>query len=460
MKYYREGESDKLTQLVFCDISTPKTKAAKRLAAKAEPGNLNADDQNGFTVYEDIRDKLIAGGIPKEEIAFIHDADTEVRKKDLFAKVRSGKVRVLFGSTSKMGAGMNVQDRLIALHDLDAPWRPGDLEQRSGRIVRQGNRNKQVHIHRYVTESTFDAYLWQTLEQKQKFISQIMTSKSPVRSCDDVDETALSFAEIKALCAGDPRIKEKMDLDIEVSKLKLMKAGHQSRQFRLEDQILKEFPAEIEQCKGYIEGFKEDMQTLSEYPIPEEGFIGMTVRGDYLTDKENAGAALIDALKEAKIFEAVHIGEYRGMQMYLSVEDFGKNHILTLKGKMSHRVELGKDPRGNLIRIENALNAIPERLKSTETRLETLENQMADAKAELGKPFEREEELQHKSARLNELNIELNMDEHGGKEDMLTDDSAVSKSKRPSVLEKLKSAKEKTDNPVARKPTKRLEESL
>ena len=311
-----------------------------------------------------------------------------------------------------------------------------------------------------MTESTFDTYLWQTLEQKQKFISQIMTSKSPVRSCDDVDETALSFAEIKALCAGDPRIKEKMDLDIEVSKLKLMKAGHQSRQFRLEDQILKEFPAEIEQCKGYIEGFKEDMQTLSEYPIPEEGFIGMTVRGDYLTDKENAGAALIDALKEAKIFEAVHIGEYRGMQMYLSVEDFGKNHILTLKGKMSHRVELGKDPRGNLIRIENALNAIPERLKSTETRLETLENQMADAKAELGKPFEREEELQQKSARLNELNIELNMDEHGGKEDMLPDDSAVPKSERPSVLEKLKAAKERIDNPVARKPTKRLEESL
>ena len=460
IRYYREGEADKLTQLVFCDISTPKSKTARKAAAKAEPGNLLSDEKNDFTVYEDIRDKLIRSGIPKDEIAFIHDADTEVRKKDLFAKVRAGKVRVLFGSTSKMGAGMNVQDRLIALHDLDAPWRPGDLEQRSGRIIRQGNRNKQVHIHRYVTESTFDAYLWQTLEQKQKFISQIMTSKSPVRSCDDVDETALSFAEIKALCAGDPRIKEKMDLDIEVSKLKLMKAGHQSRQFRLEDQILKEFPVEIEQCKGYIEGFKQDLQTLSEHPLLEEGFIGMTVRGDYLTDKENAGAALIDALKEAKIFESVNIGEYRGMQMYLSIEDFGKNHILTLKGKMSHRVELGKDPKGNLIRIENALNAIPEKLQSTETRLETFENQMADAKAELGKPFEREEELQHKSARLNELNIELNMDEHGGKEDMLMDDSAVAKSERPSVLEKLKAAKERIDNPVARKPTKRLEETL
>ncbi len=460
IRYYRDGEKDKLTQLVFCDISTPKSKNARKAAAKAEPGNLLSDEKNDFTVYEDIRDKLIRSGIPKDEIAFIHDADTEVRKKDLFAKVRAGKVRVLFGSTSKMGAGMNVQDRLIALHDLDAPWRPGDLEQRSGRIVRQGNRNKQVHIHRYVTESTFDAYLWQTLEQKQKFISQIMTSKSPVRSCDDVDETALSFAEIKALCAGDPRIKEKMDLDIEVSKLKLMKAGHQSRQFRLEDQILKEFPVEIEQCKGYIEGFKQDLQTLSEHPLPEEGFVGMTVRGDYLTDKENAGAALIDALKDAKIFESVNIGEYRGMQMYLSVEDFGKNHILTLKGKMSHRVELGKDPRGNLIRIENALNAIPERLKSTETRLETLENQMADAKAELGKPFEREEELQQKSARLNELNIELNMDEHGGKEDMLPDESASAKSERPSVLNKLKEAKEKIDKSAVTKQTRRLEETL
>ncbi len=460
IRYYREGETDKLTQLVFCDISTPKSKTARKAAAKAEPGNLLSDEKNDFTVYEDIRDKLIRNGIPKDEIAFIHDADTEIRKKDLFAKVRAGKVRVLFGSTSKMGAGMNVQDRLIALHDLDAPWRPGDLEQRSGRIIRQGNMNKQVHIHRYVTESTFDAYLWQTLEQKQKFISQIMTSKSPVRSCDDVDETALSFAEIKALCAGDPRIKEKMDLDIEVSKLKLMKAGHQSRQFRLEDQILKEFPAEIEQCKGYIEGFKQDLQTLSEHPLPEEGFVGMTVRGDYLTDKENAGAALIDALKDAKIFESVNIGEYRGMQMYLSIEDFGKNHILTLKGRMSHRVELGKDPKGNLIRIENALNGITERLKSTETRLETLENQMADAKAELGKPFEREEELQQKSARLNELNIELNMDEHGGKEDMLPDESASAKSERPSVLNKLKEAKKLVEKPLFDKKMKCIEESL
>ena len=239
VRIYEEGNADKLTQLVFCDISTPKTKTA----AKAEPTLTNLDPipEKSFTVYEDIRDKLIARGVKPEEIAFIHDANTEEKKKDLFGKVRSGKVRVLMGSTSKMGAGTNVQDRLVALHDLDAPWRPGDLEQRSGRIVRQGNQNEKVHIYRYVTESTFDAYLWQTLEQKQKFISQIMTSKSPVRSCEDVDETTLSFAEIKALCAGDERIKEKMDLDVDVEKLKLMKASHQNQQFRLEDNILKNF---------------------------------------------------------------------------------------------------------------------------------------------------------------------------------------------------------------------------
>ena len=458
MKFYREGETDKLTQLVFCDISTPKTKAAAR-AAKTAATNLEAPMEKNFTVYEDIRDKLIASGVKPEEIAFIHDADTEVKKKDLFAKVRSGKVRVLFGSTSKMGAGMNVQDRLIALHDLDAPWRPGDLEQRSGRIIRQGNKNKQVHIFRYVTESTFDAYLWQTLEQKQKFISQIMTSKSPVRSCDDVDETALSFAEIKALCAGDPRIKEKMDLDVDVAKLKLLKANHQSQQFRLEDQILKEFPEKIEMFKGYIEGFKADIQTLSEHPLPEENFVGMEVRGDHLTDKENAGAALIDAMKETKIFEAVPIGKYRGFDMSLTVEDFGKKHILTLKGKMSHRVELGNDPKGNLIRIENALNGIPERLQTAEAELANIYTQVETAKAELGKPFPREEEFQQKSARLNELNIELNMDNHDSPETVI-DDGDVAKSERPSVLEKLKEAKASITEPTAEHKPKDKNKSL
>ena len=261
-----------------------------------------------FTVYEDIRQKLIAQGMPAEQIAFIHEANTEVRKKELFSKVRTGQVRVLLGSTAKMGAGTNVQDRLVALHDLDCPWRPGDLAQRKGRIERQGNQNPLVHVYRYVTEGTFDAYLWQTVENKQKFISQIMTSKSPVRSCDDVDETALSFAEIKALCAGDPRIKERMDLDVEVSKLKLMKADHQSKQYRLEDQLLKYFPEEIEKNKGFIAGLEADMATLAAHPHPEDGFAGMEVRGDVLTDKENAGAALLDACKEVKGTEPVPSG--------------------------------------------------------------------------------------------------------------------------------------------------------
>ena len=312
-KIYEDGKAEKLTQLVFCDLSTPKTAPSQR-AAKTAGGNLDSPemnalerlidsenpDESGFTVYDDIRDKLVARGIPREEIAFIHEANTEARKKELFAKVRSGQVRVLMGSTFKMGAGMNVQDRLVALHDLDCPWRPGDLEQRSGRIIRQGNMNPEVHIYRYVTESTFDAYLWQTVENKQKFISQIMTSKSPVRSCEDVDETALSYAEIKALCAGDDRIKEKMDLDVDVARLKLMKANHQSQQFRLEDNLLKAFPEQIRQNESFIEGFTADLKTLSEHPHPKDGFAGMEVKGDILTDKDNAGAAILEAFKDAK----------------------------------------------------------------------------------------------------------------------------------------------------------------
>ena len=340
---------------------------------------------------------------------------------------------------------MNVQDRLVALHDLDAPWRPGDLEQRSGRIIRPGNRNKQVHIFRYVTEATFDAYLWQTLENKQKFISQIMTSKSPVRSCEDIDETALSYAEIKALCAGDERIKEKMDLDVDVARLKLMKANHQSQQYRLEDNILRHFPEQIEQNKGFIAGFQADMQTLAEHPHPQDGFAGMTVRGDVLTDKENAGAALVDAMKEVKGLEPVPIGSYRGFQMSLTLEDFGKQYVLTLKGKMSHRVELGKDPRGNLIRIDNALAGMETRLARVQEKLDSLYAQMETAKAELGKPFPQEQELKEKSARLAQLNIELNIDDRTPMEAMaeIADSEpdvhpAVSaKSERPSVLAKL-----------------------
>ena len=463
-KIYEDGQADKLTQLVFCDLSTPKNITTSKRAAKTPGGNLDSpelhaleqltelDDEQEFTVYDDIRDKLVSRGIPREEIAFIHEANTEVRKKDLYAKVRSGQVRILMGSTFKMGAGMNVQDRLIALHDLDCPWRPGDLEQRSGRIIRQGNRNEEVHIYRYVTESTFDAYLWQTIENKQKFISQIMTSKSPVRSCEDIDETALSYAEIKALCAGDERIKEKMDLDIDVAKLKLMKANHKSQQYRLEDNLLKHFPEEIERNKGFIEGFEQDIKTLESHPHPQDGFYGMTVRGDTLTDKENAGAALLDAFKEVKGLDPVPIGNYRGFNMFLTLEDFGKEYVLTLKGKMTHKVTLGKDARGNLTRIDNALNGIEKRLETAKERLESLYVQVENAKAELGKPFPQEEELRVKSARLAELNAELNIDERTPMEQAIDENGDkseetpepaeptnenIAKSERPSLLAKL-----------------------
>ena len=453
-RIWQDGQADRLTQLVFCDLSTPKTGATGAKAAKTAGGNLDSPELNavqrlidkenpdepGFTVYDDIREKLVARGIPREEIAFIHEANTETRKKELFAKVRSGQVRVLMGSTFKMGAGMNVQDRLVALHDLDCPWRPGDLEQRSGRIIRQGNRNKEVHIYRYVTESTFDAYLWQTVENKQKFISQIMTSKSPVRSCEDVDETALSYAEIKALCAGDERIKEKMDLDVDVARLKLMKASHQSQQFRLEDNLLRHFPEQIRQNESFVEGFTADMQTLAGHPHPVDGFAGMEVKGDLLTDKDNAGAAILEAFKDAKGMEPVPIGSYRGFAMSLTVEDFGRDFILTLKGKMNHRVTLGKDARGNLTRIDNALNAMPDRLQNVRNTLDALTAQMETAKAELGKPFPQEDELRIKSARLAELNAELNIDDRTPMEQMAEDAPAVqsAKAERPSVLAKLK----------------------
>ena len=446
-RIWQDGQADKLTQLVFCDLSTPKGKAAQsgRIAAKgtdspelhALEAAIDAEtepEEPPFTIYDDIREKLVARGIPREQIAFIHEANTEVRKKELFAKVRSGQVRVLMGSTFKMGAGMNVQDRLVALHDLDCPWRPGDLEQRSGRIIRQGNRNKEVHIYRYVTESTFDAYLWQTVENKQKFISQIMTSKSPVRSCEDIDEAALSYAEIKALCAGDERIREKMDLDVDVARLRLMKANHQSQQYRLEDNILRHFPAQIEENKGFLSGFEADMKTLEAHPHPKDGFAGMEVKGDLLTDKDNAGAAILEAFKDAKGLEPVPIGSYRGFAMSLTVENFGKDFILTLKGKMSHRVELGKDARGNLVRIDNALAQMPERYKTAQGRLENVQAQLATAKAELGKPFPQEAELKEKSARLAELNAELNIDDRTPMEQAAENVVA----KRPSVLGKLK----------------------
>ena len=442
MQIWRDGEADKLTQLVFCDISTPQAAPTKKAAKALDNPTLHALEQAVpldepepvFTVYEDIRQKLIAQGMPADQIAFIHEANTEVRKKELFAKVRTGQVRVLLGSTAKMGAGTNVQDRLVALHDLDCPWRPGDLAQRKGRIERQGNQNPLVHVYRYVTEGTFDAYLWQTVENKQKFISQIMTSKSPVRSCDDVDETALSFAEIKALCAGDPRIKERMDLDVEVSKLKLMKADHQSKQYRLEDQLLKYFPEEIEKHKGYIQGFEADLETLAAHPHPEDGFAGMEIRGDTLTDKENAGAALLDACKEVKGSEPVQIGSYRGFTMSVEFSAWKQEYTLLLKGQMTHRASLGTDPRGNLTRIDNALSQMPQRLEAAKAQLDNLYQQQAAAKEEVGKPFPYEDDLRVKSARLVELDTLLNLDGRGRSQP----ESVIAKSARPSVLDSLK----------------------
>ena len=442
MQIWRDGEADKLTQLVFCDISTPQAAPSKKAAKALDNPTLHALEQAVpleepepvFTIYEDIRQKLIAQGMPADQIAFIHEANTEVRKKELFAKVRTGQVRVLLGSTAKMGAGTNVQDRLVALHDLDCPWRPGDLAQRKGRIERQGNQNPLVHVYRYVTEGTFDAYLWQTVENKQKFISQIMTSKSPVRSCDDVDETALSFAEIKALCAGDPRIKERMDLDVEVSKLKLMKADHQSKQYRLEDQLLKYFPEEIEKHKGFIQGFEADLETLAAHPHPEDGFAGMEIRGDVLTDKENAGAALLDACKEVKGSEPVQIGSYRGFTMSVEFSAWKQEYTLLLKGQMTHRASLGTDPRGNLTRIDNALSQMPQRLEATKAQLDNLYQQQAAAKEEVGKPFSYEDDLRVKSARLVELDTLLNLDGRGRSQP----ESVIAKSARPSVLDSLK----------------------
>ncbi|MBD5133481.1 MAG: hypothetical protein HDT38_03260 [Clostridiales bacterium] len=396
LRHWRDGEADKLTQLIFCDISTP------------------TSAKGGFTIYGDIRQKLIAGGMAPEQVAFIHDANSDEQKKVLFAKVRSGQVRVLLGSTQKMGAGTNIQDRLIALHDLDAPWRPRDLIQRAGRICRRGNQNEKVYIYRYVTESTFDAYLWQTLENKQKFISQIMTSKSPVRSCDDVDEQALSYAEIKALCAGDPRIKERMELDTEVARLKIMRADHQNQQFRMEDNLLKHFPKQIADAEKAIAAMQADMETLAGHPLPAEGFAGMTVNGTAYTSRTKAGTALLDACADITENIYTEIGSYRGFVIFAAFNGIG--HILTLKSAGGYRVEVGPDPRGNVTRIDNALAELPERLEREQARLTNLRQQMEATRAEIGKPFPREEEFRRKSARLVALDAQLNIDRRGGED--------------------------------------------
>lgn len=417
LRIWEEGKADRLTQLLFCDLSTPK-------------------NDGTFNVYDDIKAKLIAAGVPEKEIAFIHDADSEAKKKELFAKVRTGQVRVLMGSTQKMGAGTNCQDRLVALHHLDVGWRPSDMTQRNGRIIRQGNQNKEVQIYQYVTEGTFDAYLYQTLENKQKFISQIMTSKSPVRSCDDVDEQALSYAEIKALCAGNPLIKEKMDLDIDVARLKVLKADHQSQQYRMEDKLLKYFPAEIERQTGYIRGFEADIQTVTTHPQIVEGFCGMEILGKHYMEKEDAGEMILAACKEMKATEPIPLGSYRGFQMELSFDSFRHDFDITLKGAVSHRVSLGTDARGNIIRLDNALSSIPEKLEKAHEQLTNLQNQQEATRAELGKPFPQEAELAEKSARLAELDAALNM------EDSMPEREEAEQADKPSVLADLKAKSE------------------
>lgn len=392
---WEETKEQKSAQLIFCDLSTPK-------------------GDGTFNVYEDIQNKLMAKGVPKEEIAFIHDANTETRKAKLFAKVRSGQVRFLLGSTQKMGAGTNVQDRLIALHHLDVPWRPSDIEQQEGRILRQGNLNEKVKIFRYVTESTFDSYSWQLIENKQKFISQIMTSKSPVRSCEDIDEATLSYAEVKALATGNPYIKEKMDLDIQVSKLKLLKANHTSQRYRLEDNIAKHYPQQIAAMKERIAGYRTDIQTYTQNKPADKEAFSMKIGNRVFTDKKEAGAALIDMCRSAKQPNmAVTIGEFQGFQMKVSFDSFFSKFTINLKGSLSHEVEIGADPLGNLQRLSNALESMTGKMAEVEQKLANVEHQLETAKMEVTKPFDKEQELSEKLERLSELNALLNMDEKG-----------------------------------------------
>ena len=418
-----EGKADRTTQLIFCDLSTPK-------------------GDGTFNVYDDVRNKLVARGIPKEEIAFIHEYNTEAKKAELFAKVRAGQVRILMGSTPKLGAGTNVQDRLIALHHLDCPWKPSDLEQQEGRILRQGNQNDKVKIFRYVTENTFDAYMWQILENKQKFISQIMTSKSPVRSCEDVDEAALSYAEVKALATGNPYIKEKMDLDIQVSKLKLMKANHTSQKYRLEDNITQHYPHQIAVFKERIEGFTADMEKYAKNKPEDKEQFFMQVGGKPYTDKKEAGTAIIAMCKEIKgINASADVGEYLGFKLNVTFDSFNNKFVMNVKGAMSHPMEVGSDPLGNITRINNVLEAMPVQLEEAQTKLSNVEHQLETAKAEVDKPFQQEAELSEKLERLAELNALLNMDEKG--DDAIGMDDEATEPEKPH--EDVKSVDEKGD---------------
>ena len=409
---WEQTKEQKSTQLIFCDLSTPK-------------------GDGTFNVYDDIRNKLIEKGVPPEEIAFIHEANTELRKAELFGKVRSGQVRFLLGSTQKMGAGTNVQDRLIALHHLHVPWRPSDIEQQEGRILRQGNLNPKVKIFRYVTEGTFDSYSWQLIENKQKFIGQIMTSKSPVRSCEDVDEAALTYAEVKALATGNPYIKEKMDLDIQVSKLKLMKANHTSQKYRLEDNIAKHYPQQITILKERISGMQADIQTAkANLPVDKEQF-SMKVGDTLYTDKKEAGTALVEMCKEIKTVNApAVIGEYAGFKMAVSFDAFNHKFVMNLKEQLSHNLEVGSDPLGNISRINHALESMPKQLMEAQTKLETVEHQLETAKVEVTKPFAQEAELAEKLERLSGLNALLNMDEKGNDGIDMDDEPEAPKSEK------------------------------
>ena len=429
LKIWEEGKDQKLTQLLFCDLSTPK-------------------NDGNFNVYDDIRKKLVAAGVPENEIEFIHNADTEAKKAALFSKVRSGDVRVLLGSTAKMGAGTNVQSRLVAVHHLDVGWKPSDMTQRNGRIIRQGNMNKEVKVFNYVTEGTFDSYLFQTLENKQRFISQIMTSKSPVRSCEDVDEQALSYAEIKALCAGNPLIKEKMDLDVQVAKLKVLKADHQSQKFRLQDKLLTKFPADIQETNAHIAGLKADAQLAATHPQGKEEFCGMVIKGVAYDEKKTAGERLVLACSELPNAEEKVIGSYRGFELSLRFDTFRSEYQALLKGQRKYTVPLGTDPLGNIIRLDNSLNNFPERITAAENELDTLHQQQAAAQIEVEKPFPQEEELAEKSARLAELNAQLDVDEksHEPEQD---EEEQENVSRRPSVLAALE---EKSDKPEPAKP--------
>ena len=435
-RIWEQTKEKRSAQLVFCDLSTPSSSRASLSSVErvrptsahsaAPPLPTKSDDFAGapatgsFSVYDDLKKKLMDAGIPEEEIAFIHTADSEAKKKELFSKVRAGQVRVLLGSTAKMGAGTNVQDRLIALHDLDCPWRPSDLQQRLGRIVRQGNENEEVEIYRYVTEGTFDAYLYQLVENKQKFIAQIMTSKAPVRVADDVDETALSYSEIKALATGNPLIIEKCNLDMEVARLNMLKASHLNQVYALEELVYRKYPEEITRLTERIAGYEQDVALAAAHPKAQEGFCGMEVDGKHYTEKEDAGKAIIDVCTRMTGSDAVLLGQYRGFSMVLAYDGRSNEYRITLKGTLSHTVTLGADVFGNITRLDNALENLAGSLQAEQNSLEETKTQLENARTELAAPFAREEELAEKTARLKELNILLNMDE---KDKTLMDDT-------------------------------------